>query len=68
MDLSEIASLVTASGLLEQKDLVQLFSYCAIPDEKLRAALPSPPFPITSREGSGWGWDTKKKRYQRYFK
>jgi len=60
MEVAHIASTVTSSGLLEQAQLVQLFSYCANPDEKWRSSQ-SLPFPTKPREGTGWTWDDKKK-------
>lgn len=60
MEVSQIASAVASSGLLEQAQLVQLFSYCANPDEKWRSTQVLP-FPTKSREGTGWAWDDKKK-------
>jgi hypothetical protein len=60
MEVAHIASAVASSGLLEQAQLVQLFSYCANPDEKWRATQVMP-FPVKPREGTGWQWDDKKK-------
>jgi len=60
MEVSQIASAVASSGLLEQAQLVQLFSYCANPDEKWRSTQVLP-FPTKNREGTGWTWDDKKR-------
>jgi len=64
MELQDIASVVAPSGLVEQVNLVQLFSYCAVTDDKVRALMPAPPFPTQPRSGGGGGsftWDEKKK-------
>jgi len=63
MPISQIASVVAPSQVLDQKDLVGLFSYASVQDENIRKLLPSPGFPTTEREGSVamWTWDTKKK-------
>jgi len=61
MEVSHIASVVTSSALLEQSQLVQLFSYCANPDPSWRATQVLP-FSTKPREGlgTGWCWDEKK--------
>jgi len=60
MEVAEIASIVAPTGVLEQAQLVQLFSFCAVQDEKIRALMPQPPFSSKPREGMGWAWDEKK--------
>jgi len=60
-EVAELASLVAPSGLIEQQQLVSLFSYCAVPAEA-RSMLPKPAFPDVPREGGkNWQWDEKKK-------
>jgi len=64
MPISQIAAVVAPSGVLDQKDLVELFSYASVQDENVRKLMPAPGFPTTEREGSSsnsWTWDTKKK-------
>jgi len=62
MEINQVASVVAPSLLLEQAQLVTLFSYVSVPDEKVRALLPDPGFPTAPREGgaSSFAWDTKK--------
>jgi len=61
LEVGDLASIVAPSGLIEQPQLVQLFSYCAVPAEA-RAALPKPPFPDVAREGGrAFAWDPVKK-------
>jgi len=62
MEINQVATVVAPSGLLEQTQLVGLFSYVSVADEKIRSALPNPGFPTAAREGgtTGWTWDPKK--------
>jgi len=64
MEINQIATVVAPSLLLEQSQLVGLFSFVSVTDEKVRAMLPDPGFPTTPREGgnsSGFTWSTTKK-------
>jgi hypothetical protein len=60
MEVATLASAVATSGLLPEQQLVQLFSYCSVPEE-VKASLPPLPFSTTSRAGGGsqWQWDAK---------
>jgi len=61
MEITQVASVVAPSGLLEQSQLVGLFSYVSVPDPSVREKMPDPGFPTTKREGGGgFSWDTKK--------
>jgi len=61
MEITQVASAVAPSGLLEQSQLVGLFSYVSVPDPSLREKMPDPGFPTRARAGgSGFTWDTKK--------
>jgi len=51
LTISEIASQVAPSGLLDQEDLVSLFSYCSIKDTEARKLFKLK-FNATAREGS----------------
>jgi len=63
MPVSMLATVVAPTGLIDQKDLVGLFSYCSVPDPSLRKGMSDPGFPTTEREGSqkDFVWDLKKK-------
>jgi len=54
MAVSDLA-MVTASGSLDPKDLLPLFSYCSIQDEKVRATLPPMTFSTKPRAVT-WTW------------
>jgi len=62
MDIASIASVVAPSNLLEQPQLVGLFSYVSVPDSSLRDKMPDPGFPREPRAGAveKWTWDSKK--------
>jgi len=63
MELAHVAAVVAPTNVLEQPQLVGLFSYVSVPDEKIRALLPNPGFPTAPRTGGGgsfFTWDTKK--------
>eukprot|EP00310_Coccolithus_braarudii_P011474 CAMPEP_0183374440 /NCGR_PEP_ID=MMETSP0164_2-20130417/114495_1 /TAXON_ID=221442 /ORGANISM="Coccolithus pelagicus ssp braarudi, Strain PLY182g" /LENGTH=49 /DNA_ID= /DNA_START= /DNA_END= /DNA_ORIENTATION= len=49
MELAEIASYVSASGLLDQQDMLKLFTYMSLQDEEKDAM--DLPFPSKPREG-----------------
>jgi len=65
MEINQIATIVAPTALLEQSQLVGLFSYISVTDEKTRAMFPDPGFPTTPREGSvstsEWSWNPSKK-------
>jgi hypothetical protein len=58
MSLEEIASVVAPSQLLEQQDLLKLFQYLSINDEKQREFFQLP-FKMTPREGGNVLKDSK---------
>jgi hypothetical protein len=64
MEINQVATVVAPSGLLEQTQLVGLFSFVSVTDEKIRSLLPDPGFPTNPREGGGgsaFAWSTTKK-------
>jgi hypothetical protein len=63
MEINQVATVVAPSGLLEQSQLVGLFSFVSVQDEKVRALLPDPGFPTQPREGGGasFAWSPSKK-------
>jgi len=68
MKMTDFATLVAPSNLIEPTQLVGLFSYLSVTDEKIRALLPSPGFEIKEREGfpqiKQWTWSPLKKGSQ----
>jgi len=59
MQISELASTVSSSGLLESAQLVGLFSYVSVTDEKARS---DPGFNTKERAGTN-PWDAKKEGF-----
>jgi len=53
MDMSDLASVVGPSKLLEESDLLACFSYVSVPSDDLRALLPKPNFKTEVRGGGG---------------
>eukprot|EP00456_Euglypha_rotunda_P017449 TRINITY_DN15999_c1_g1_i1.p1 TRINITY_DN15999_c1_g1~~TRINITY_DN15999_c1_g1_i1.p1 ORF type:complete len:316 (+),score=35.24 TRINITY_DN15999_c1_g1_i1:96-1043(+) len=51
MELSDIASYVGPSGLLPETELLKLFSYISVVDDKVRSTLPSLPYSAEPRSG-----------------
>jgi len=62
LQVNDLATVVAPSGLIEPTQLVGLFSYCSVTDEKIRALLPNPGFETKEREGGGF-WDAKKEGF-----
>ena len=60
MSLEEIASVVAPSQLLEQQDLLKLFQYLSIQDQKAREFF-TIPFNTIPREGGSLLKDSKVK-------
>jgi len=61
MSINDFATVVAPSNLIESTQLVGLFSYLYITDEKVRALLPNPGFETKEREGfpqfKPWNWN-----------
>jgi len=53
MDLPTIAKIVTPTGILSPEQLVEIFAYLSVPDEKARSVLSNPGFPTSPRKSSG---------------
>jgi len=59
LQTNELATIVAPANLIEPGQLVGLFSYVSVTDEKIRALLPNLGFETKEREGSNT-WDQKK--------
>jgi len=68
MKMSDFATFVAPSNLIDAAQLVGLFSYLSVTDEKIRALLPDPGFETKEREGfrqsKQWTWNPLKKGSQ----
>jgi len=62
LQMNDMATIVAPSNLIEPSQLVGLFSYLSVTDEKVRALLPNPGFETKEREGSA-SWDAKKEGF-----
>jgi len=63
LQMNDMATIVAPSNLIEPSQLVGLFSYLSVTDEKVRSLLPNPGFETKEREGTVT-WDVKKEVFK----